>query len=161
MIKKPNNLTDAKKIGIFGGTFDPVHNGHIIIAEKVREHAGLDIIIFIPSANPPHKHHILMFSPQKRYEMLKDAISGNPRFIISDIEIKRGGTSYTIDTLYGIKKELPRDAELFFIVGKDNLYEIELWKNPQEIIDECTILVAEYAEIKKKSPNGLNQKRKL
>jgi nicotinate-nucleotide adenylyltransferase len=160
--KKPTDLTDAKKIGIFGGTFDPVHIGHLIIAETVRERAGLDVIIFIPSAHPPHKNHELMFNPRERYDMLEEAIKGNPGFIISDIEMKREGLSYTIDTLREIKKDLPVCSDLFFIVGKDNLSEIELWKNPHEIIDECTILVADrICENHKDTPEWLKSKTKF
>ncbi|MFC1552754.1 nicotinate-nucleotide adenylyltransferase [Candidatus Latescibacterota bacterium] len=162
MKKKQTDLTGTQKIGIFGGTFDPVHIGHMIIAEAVLEQAGLDIIIFIPSAHPPHKNHELMFTPHERYEMLKDAIKGNPGFTISDIEMNREGLSYTIDTLREIKKDLPADSELYFIVGRDNLYEIELWKNPQEIIEECTILVADrVCGNHKDTPEWLKSKTKI
>ncbi|MFC1541337.1 nicotinate-nucleotide adenylyltransferase [Candidatus Latescibacterota bacterium] len=162
MKKKRTNLTDVKKIGIFGGTFDPVHVGHMIIAEKVREQAGLDVILFIPSANPPHKHHVLMFTPKQRYKMLKEAIKGNPCFIISDIEMKREGPSYTSETLHEIQKQISSDAELYFIVGRDNLYEIELWKNPHDIIKECTILVADrVCGNRKDIPEWLKSKTKI
>ena len=162
MKKKQTDLTGAKKIGIFGGTFDPVHIGHMIIAEAVRERADLDVIIFIPSAHPPHKNHELMFTRRQRYEMLEEAIKGNPGFTISDIEMKREGLSYTVDTLREIKKDLPADSELYFIVGRDNLYEIEMWKNPQEIIDECTILVADrVCGNHKDTPEWLKSKTKI
>ncbi len=159
MKTKPTDPAEAKKIGIFGGTFDPVHIGHLIVAESVREQAGLDIVIFIPSAHPPHKHYELMFSPRQRYDMIASAIEGNPTFAVSDIELKREGPSYTVDTLREIKKTLHPDAELYFIVGRDNLYDIEMWKNPREIIAECAILVADrVCDSRKDTPEWLKHK---
>ncbi len=137
------NLPENKKIGLFGGTFDPVHIGHLIIAETVLEQSGLDMVMFIPSARPPHKHHELMFSVHQRLKMLSEAIKDNPNLVVSDIEMKREGPSYTIDTIREIKAALPSGTELSFIVGKDNLYEMKTWKDPQAIIEECTILVAD------------------
>ena len=93
-----NKLKTNKKVGLFGGTFDPVHTGHLIIAETVFEQANLEAVIFIPSARPPHKHHELMFDAQQRFKMLSEAIKGNPNFLVSDIEMNRKGPSYTIDT---------------------------------------------------------------
>ena len=137
------NLPENKKIGLFGGTFDPVHIGHLIIAETVLEQSGLDMVMFIPSARPPRKHHELMFTAHKRLKMLSEAIKDNPNLVVSDIEMKREGPSYTIDTIREIKAALPSGTELSFIVGKDNLYEMETWKDPHAIIEECTILVAD------------------
>jgi len=136
-------LKTSNRIGLFGGTFDPVHTGHLIIAEAVREQAQLDVVLFIPSAQPPHKHHMLMFSANQRFTMLSDAVRDNPFFLVSEIEMNRDGTSYTIDTLREIKKELPSDADVSFIVGRDNLNDIELWKEPRAIVKECAILVAD------------------
>ncbi len=130
------------KIGLFGGTFDPVHIGHLIIAESVGEYAGLDTVIFIPSANPPHKSSDMMFSAEERFKMLSLAVNDNPRFVVSDVEMKRDGPSYTIDTIKEMKAAFPQDTELLFILGMDNLFEIDLWKNPHEIIKECKLLVA-------------------
>ena len=133
----------ARRVGLFGGTFDPVHTGHLVIAESVRELARLDIVIFIPSAVPPHKHYDLMFPAVERYEMLRAAVASNPCFTVSDIELRRSGPSFTIDTIREMKTHYPGDTELFFIVGRDNLYEIEQWKDPQAIVEECTILAAD------------------
>ena len=131
-----------KKIGLFGGTFDPVHTGHLIIAQSVRESLGIDSIIFIPSARPPHKNTDIMFTPEERYSMLSAALEGNPHFLISDIEMKRQGPSYTIDTIKEIKSSVAPNTELYFIVGCDNLVEISSWKEPQAIISECGIVAA-------------------
>ena len=119
-----NIIKANKKIGLFGGTFDPVHTGHLIIAETLREKASLNDVIFIPSAQPPHKHQELMFDAEQRFTMLKDAIKDNPGFLVSDIEMKREGPSYTIDTLREFKAKVSPAVELFFIVGKDNLYDV-------------------------------------
>jgi len=135
--------TIGKHVGLFGGTFDPVHIGHIIIAHLVAERKNLDTVIFIPSARPPHKgSNDIMFGVDERYRMLARAIEDNPRFVVSDIEIKRHGPSYTIDTIRDMKRDLPEDTDLRFIVGMDNLYEIKLWKNPKDIVRECPVLAA-------------------
>ena len=156
------NLPENKKIGLFGGTFDPVHIGHLIIAETVLEQSGLDMVMFIPSARPPHKHHELMFTAHQRLKMLSEAIKDNPNLVVSDIEMKREGPSYTIDTIREIKAALPSGTELSFIVGKDNLYEMETWKDPHAIIEECTILVADrICEKKCDIPDWLKTKVKM
>ncbi|MFC1574116.1 nicotinate-nucleotide adenylyltransferase [Candidatus Latescibacterota bacterium] len=132
-----------KKIGLFGGTFDPVHTGHLIIAQSVRESLGIASIIFIPSARPPHKNTDIMFTPEERYSMLSAALEGNPHFLISDIEMKRQGPSYTIDTIKEIKSTVAPNTEIYFIVGRDNLIEISSWKEPHSIIEETRILAAD------------------
>ena len=132
-----------KKIGLFGGTFDPIHTGHLIIAQSVLETAQLNTIIFIPSARPPHKNSDIMFSPEQRYAMLSAAIKDNPFFQVSDIEMKRTGPSYTIDTIQQIKSTIDDDTTLYFIIGRDNLFEISSWKDPQALIQECRIIAAD------------------
>ncbi len=132
----------GKKIGLFGGTFDPVHIGHLIIAGSVSEVKGLDTVIFIPSACPPHKGRDILFNADERFRMLSLAIKDDPRFEVSDNELKRPGSSYTIDTIREMKSQFPSGTELFFIVGMDNLYEIELWKDPLDIVREIRILAA-------------------
>ncbi|MCE5251599.1 nicotinate-nucleotide adenylyltransferase [bacterium] len=133
-----------KRVGLFGGTFDPIHTGHLIIVQAVYEKTGLDSVVFIPSANPPHKEGPdIMFTPEERYSMISAAICGNPHFEVSDIEMKRTGPSYTIDTIREFKASGKTDIDLAFIVGRDNLYEISSWKDPLSIIRECRIIVAE------------------
>ena len=154
-----NKLKTNKKFGLFGGTFDPVHTGHLIIAETVLEQANLEAVIFIPSARPPHKHHELMFDAQQRFKMLSEAIKGNPNFLVSDIEMNRKGPSYTINTIHEIKAQLSAETEITFIVGRDNLYEMEMWKDPRAIVEECTILVADrLCEEKRDIPDWLQKK---
>jgi nicotinate-nucleotide adenylyltransferase len=144
------------KTGIFGGTFDPVHNGHLIVAEYILENAGLDRIIFVPSAQPPHKNYELMFSAVQRLKMLEAAVDGNSRFVVSDIELKRTGFSYTIDTIKQIKETSPPDTDIFFIIGLDNLYEIHTWKDPEAIVQNCRLLVADrVCQLKAEVPNWI------
>jgi len=120
------------RIGILGGTFNPVHIGHLILAEEVREKLKLDKIIFIPTALPPHKDDVDIAPALDRLKMLKLAIKGNKFFGVSDIEIKRKGRSYTIDTLKELKNKFTHD-ELYFIIGSDLLKYLNEWKDLGEI----------------------------
>ena len=121
------------KIGILGGTFNPVHIGHLILAEEAREKLGLDKIIFIPTALPPHKDNLNIAPAIDRLKMLKLATKSNKFFAVSDIEIKRQGRSYTIDTLKVLKLKYPKD-ELYFIIGSDLLEYLNEWKDLSQII---------------------------
>jgi len=120
------------KIGILGGTFNPIHIGHLILAEEVREKLGLDKVIFVPTYLPPHKEALGIAEAQARLNMVKLAIEGNHYFSVSDKEIKRNGRSYTIDTVREFKKEYPQD-ELFFLIGSDLLKYLEEWKDLSEV----------------------------
>lgn len=129
------------KIGILGGTFNPVHIGHLILAEEAREKLGLDKIIFVPTALPPHKDNAGIAPAADRLKMLKAAIKGNKFFAVSDIEIKRDGRSYTIDTLKELKNKFTRD-ELYFIIGSDLLKYLNEWKDLSEIIKMVKFIAA-------------------
>ena len=129
------------KIGILGGTFNPVHIGHLILAEEAREKLRLDKIIFVPAYLPPHKDNSDIAEASLRLAMVRMAIKGNRYFSVSDIEIRRDGRSYTIDTLKRFKKIYPRD-ELFFIIGSDLLTYLEDWKDLGEIIKMVKFIVA-------------------
>jgi len=126
------------KVGIFGGTFDPIHHGHLITAQSVREIRALDKIIFIPSFISPHKADENSASPEHRMNMLKLAVEGIDFFEVSDYEIKKEGISYTIDTLKEFKKKYDK---LEFIIGYDNIFKFHNWKNPDEIMKITKILV--------------------
>ena len=126
------------KVGVFGGTFDPVHYGHLITAVAVKEIRCLDNIIFIPSFIAPHKIDRLSSCPLHRIEMLKTAIKGIPYFDYSDFEIKKEGVSYTIDTLKFLKNNFD-DIEL--IIGYDNLLEFSTWKDPDDILEMIKLVV--------------------
>lgn len=128
------------KIGILGGTFNPIHIGHLILAEEVREKLSLDKVIFVPAYFPPHKNNSDIISAHQRYEMIKLAIKGNSYFCVSDQEIKRKGYSYTIDTVKDFKESYPTD-ELYFITGSDLLRYLDEWKDLAEVIKIVSFVV--------------------
>ncbi|MCM8775937.1 MAG: nicotinate-nucleotide adenylyltransferase [Candidatus Omnitrophica bacterium] len=130
------------KLGIFGGTFDPIHVGHLEIAHAVHRQFLLDKIIFVPTRIPPHKVSRSDITPaSQRYEMIQIAIQKESYFEVSDIEIKRSGISYTVDTLRELRKKYP-EAELFFILGADSLTEISGWRETDEIKKMARLIVA-------------------
>lgn len=140
------DILENKKIGILGGTFDPIHYGHLIIAEKAREEFFLDCVIFIPTGIPPHKKKVYA-SPVDRLNMVKIAISNNPFFKISEIEIFKKEKCYTYDTIMELKKENPY-SEFFLIIGEDSLYDIPNWYKADELVKEVVFLVARRNEKK-------------
>jgi len=131
-----------RRLGIFGGTFDPVHIAHLAIAEWAREDLRLDEVVFIPNRIPPHKTTFTVTSPECRLEMLQLAIAGNPYFSISTIEVNRDGPSYTVDTLRSLR-QAPEyaNADLFLIIGADNLIEFDQWRSADEIQKLCVLAV--------------------
>lgn len=129
------------KAGILGGTFNPIHIGHLILAEEVREKLKLDKVIFVPTYLPPHKDNSDIAAAAHRYNMIKLAIKTNKYFSVSDIEIKRDGRSYTIDTVKEFKKRSPGD-DLYFITGSDLLNYLEEWKDLSDIIKMVKFIVA-------------------
>jgi nicotinate-nucleotide adenylyltransferase len=129
------------KIGLLGGTFNPIHTGHLILAEEAREKLFLDKIIFVPTYLPPHKDSLDIAPAADRFKMIKLAIKSNEYFSVSDIEIKRDGRSYTIDTLREFKKKFPHD-DLYFIIGSDLLKYLEEWKDLSEIIKMVSFITA-------------------
>jgi nicotinate-nucleotide adenylyltransferase len=128
------------RIGIFGGSFDPIHQGHLIIAEQCREQAALDEIWFVPAATAPHKQGGAMATPKQRMEMVELAVAGHPQFVVKGMEIERGGASYTVDTLEEIKGAHP-EANLFLILGGDSAEQMPTWKNPERICELALPLV--------------------
>jgi nicotinate-nucleotide adenylyltransferase len=129
------------KIGILGGTFNPIHIGHLILAEEAREKLGLDKVVFVPAFLPPHKDNSDIAPAGERLEMVKLAIAGNKYFLVSDSEIKRDGRSYTIDTIKEFKTKYPHD-ELYFIIGSDLLKYLDDWKDLNEIIKMVKFIAA-------------------
>jgi nicotinate-nucleotide adenylyltransferase len=128
------------RVGVFGGTFDPVHLGHLILAEQCREQGRLDEVWFIPSARPPHKldRHLTPFA--QRAKMLALAVAGHPAFRLDEIEKDRPGPSFTADTLDELHGRHP-DAELFLLLGSDTLPDLPSWHNPGEIVRRAGLLV--------------------
>lgn len=129
------------KIGILGGTFNPVHLGHLILAEEAREKLSLERIIFVPAFLPPHKEATGIAPAGARLAMLKAAIGKNKYFSVSDIEIRRSGRSYTIDTLKDFKEKFPAD-ELYFIIGSDLLTYLAGWKDLKRILRMVKFIAA-------------------
>lgn len=128
------------KLGIMGGTFNPVHIGHLIAAQEVADKMGLDKIIFMPTGNPPHKQNGEVLPVIHRYEMVKLAIENNQNFEISDYEAKRSGKTYTYDTLLGLKSTYD-SVQIYFIVGFDTLKEMDSWKRVQDVFKMCSFVV--------------------
>lgn len=149
------------KVGIMGGTFDPVHNGHLIIAENVRNEFSLDKILFIPSARPPHKENNLISPAIDRYNMVNLSIASNEHFFSSTVEIDREGQTYTIDTLKQLKEQ-NEEYELYFIIGQDAMKLIHTWKDYEMLFDYANFIVVSRMsydpnDIKMANPNHLKK----
>ncbi len=131
-----------EKIGIMGGTFNPIHNGHLVTAQEALSQFKLDKVIFIPTGNPPHKVDNEITDAEDRYIMTVIATSSNSRFFVSKMEIDRKGKSYTIDTVRQLKGIYGKNSSLYFITGADAILEILTWKNTAEIISLCKFIAA-------------------
>ncbi|GAC1504999.1 MAG: nicotinate-nucleotide adenylyltransferase [Candidatus Dormibacteraceae bacterium] len=127
------------RVGVFGGTFDPIHLGHIAAAEAATDCADLDRVLFVPSAQPPHRD-AAQAPAEDRLEMSKLAVDGDPRFEVSDVEVKRGGASYTSDTLRELHRALPED-ELFLILGWDAARLFHTWHQPEQVGELASIVI--------------------
>jgi len=131
---------ESDRIGIMGGTYDPIHNGHLAVAEAARRHFGLGRIIFIPAGITAHKNNRLITPSVHRFEMTSLAVSSNKYFDVTDIEIKRSGASYTADTILELKHMLGKGAKLYFITGADTMTEMFMWKTPEVIFKNCNVI---------------------
>ena len=132
---------NKKRVGIMGGTFNPIHLGHLIIAEAAYEAYNLDEVLFVPSGVSYMKDQSEILDAKKRVHMTGLAIEDNPHFALSTIEIDRDGNSYSYETLETLRKQNP-NTEYFFLVGSDTLFALETWKHPEILLPSCTILVA-------------------
>jgi nicotinate-nucleotide adenylyltransferase len=136
-------------VGILGGTFDPVHNGHLIIAEVARERLNFNEVLFIPAGQPWLKVERSITPPQHRLQMLRLALDDRPYFRISEMEIERPGPTYTIDTINALKERLNAEDELFFILGQDTLMQLPQWHEAQNLIRLCYLVAAPRPGVKK------------
>ena len=144
-------------IGALGGTFDPVHLGHLVIAEEVRAHLKLDKVLFVPSGHPWLKEDRLVTPAEHRLAMLRLALESNPHFEISTADIDRKGPSYTVDTLDDLKRKLGTGANLFFIMGMDSLRDMPLWKEPGRIVQQCKLVAVRRPGYARPDIDGLDR----
>ncbi len=128
------------RIGLFGGTFNPIHEGHLHVAREVLRRLDLDRVLFIPASVPPHKAQALIPSSCHRLEMIRRAIEGTANFYLSDIEVKRGGISYSVETISQLKQDDPQ-AEFFFIMGMDAFIGMPTWKEAERILTLCHFII--------------------
>ncbi len=130
------------KIGIIGGTFNPIHYGHLFIASQARESFNLDKVIFVPCSQPPHKGEMNLADAERRLRMTELAIESNPDFVVSSIELKRGGKSYSVETVAEFQKKYGEETEIYFIIGMDSFRELSTWKDIDELLKKCQFIVA-------------------
>ena len=147
------------KIGLFGGTFDPIHIGHMILMENVINNLNLDKIYVLPNSNPPHKLENKKTALNLRLKMVKEAIKDNPKLEINDYDYRDNEIHYTFETINYFKKSYPND-EFFFIMGEDSFLDIEKWKNYKEILKENLIIFKRYSNKNFSLISKINQVRK-
>lgn len=129
-----------QKIGVLGGSFNPLHSGHLVLARDALEQAGLDRVLFMPCAEPPHKPAGCLASGQHRLRMLQEAVAGEPGLGVSEVELSRLGTSFTVDTMRVLKDEQP-GVDFSFLIGADSLFELHTWKDIDILLTLCRFLV--------------------
>jgi nicotinate-nucleotide adenylyltransferase len=127
------------RLGLFGGTFDPVHVGHLLLAEQCREQCQLDEVWFVPAGSPPHKQNETVSAGHHRAQMLEFAVAGHAAFSVSRMELARSGRTFTVDTLREVHAADP-SRELFFLIGADSLFDLPTWRQPEEIASLATIV---------------------
>jgi len=130
----------TERIGIMGGTFNPVHNGHLIIAEDIREKAKLDKVLFIPSGQPPHKPDSEVAAAEHRYEMVRLAVASNRNFEASRIELDREGYTYTVNTLLELREKYGQNTGIYFIIGADVVHELKTWREYEKVFTLCEFI---------------------
>lgn len=154
-------MKNQRKIGILGGTFDPIHMGHLILAETAYDKFSLDTVLIMPTAQPPHKAGKDITGAYHRSNMIGLVCEDNPHFVYSDFELEREGSTYTADTLTLLSQENPEDR-YYFIIGADSLFNIEKWKDPEKVFKYSTLLVAQRNDLDnervKKQINYLTKK---
>jgi nicotinate-nucleotide adenylyltransferase len=154
------NPTTRRRIGVFGGTFDPVHLGHLVLAEQCREQGRLDEVWFMPANVPPHKQSQPLTRFDQRVEMVELAIAGNPAFRVEPIEGGRSGPNYTADTLEGLRRQHP-EAEFFLLIGSDSLADLSHWYEPQRIVENASLLVMLRPDYPARSTEELRREMQL
>lgn len=133
-------MTTRRRIGVYGGTFDPIHIGHLAAADDTAAQMGLDQVLFVPNRTPPHKPGRPISSAEDRLAMVRRAIEGNERFALSTVELEREGPSYTLDTMRQLSDRMP-DVDLYFLAGCDSLADLHTWHGPDELLAEFRLVV--------------------
>ena len=128
-------------VGLLGGTFNPIHNGHLAIARQAREALALDRVVLIPTGDPPHKPDQHLAAAKDRYEMARLAVASDPSLSISDVEVRRSGKSYTIDTIRLLQQEYGLRTRLFFLIGLDAFLEFPTWRDPETLLTLCSFVI--------------------
>jgi nicotinate-nucleotide adenylyltransferase len=131
-------LSTVERIGIIGGSFDPLHMGHLVLAQDAAEKLELSQVVFVPAARPPHKQHIQQAGPEHRLRMIELAVQSNQRFTVSDLELRRDGLSYTVDTVAELRRSHPL-AAWYLLVGSDTLMELHMWHRINELLEMCEV----------------------
>lgn len=149
-------MAKTGRTGVFGGTFDPVHNAHLFVARLARDAAALDRVIFMPAGAPPHKGLRQMMAPEHRIAMVRLAVEGVEGFEVSELEIATPGVDYTVDTLRALKRADP-DADLSFIIGGDSLMYLDQWRDPGELLSQAAFVAVFRSDC---SIEGLRRKRR-
>ena len=147
----------SKDVAIFGGTFDPIHVGHLIVAEEVRVKLGVEEIVFVPVGQPWLKADRRISSGKHRLAMIRLAIADNPHFKVSTLEIDRPGLTYTVDTVDMLRRQMGSEAKLFFLMGGDSLRELPQWKEPKRLIQLCRLVVFTRPDSRLPSMNELEE----
>ena len=139
----PSLLASAPRLGLFGGTFDPVHVGHLHVARRAREHAALDAVVFVPAARSPHKDDGTVASGADRLAMLERAVADDPAFVVWDLELLRGAPSYTVETVRELVRLRGGAAGLYLVLGSDNLVALDRWAEIETILELAAPIVVE------------------
>ena len=127
-------------IGVLGGTFDPIHIGHLVVADEVTARLGLAEVLFVPAGQPWLKANTCILAAEHRLQMVRLAIAGKPRYRLSTLEVERAGPTYTVDTIRELGQKLSADDELFFVLGWDNLIDLPRWHQPSQLISMCRLV---------------------
>src|SRR5437764_64756 len=131
-----------RRVGLLGGTFDPIHYGHLVVAEEVRAALDLADMVFIPTGQPPHKREGTVTAAKHRFAMLELATASNPHFSISRVDLDRPGPSYTVETLRLLRKQWGDETAIYFVIGGDSLEDLLSWRDPSGVLEQLTHLVA-------------------
>lgn len=148
----------GRRFGILGGSFDPIHVGHLIKAQDAVEHCDLDVVFFVPTAQSPLKKHSPVASNEQRLEMIERSIAGYPQFQAFDWELTQGGTSYTIETVNYLKEQFPEDS-IYWIIGADQVVQLNHWKAIDELVSQVHFICFERPGFTWKVPEGIASER--